>query len=615
MNRRWISAAVFGLWATINNTTLAAVNVCDEASLRAAVAGGGNITFNCDGTIVLSSPLVITQNVTLNATGHNVTISGNDQVRIFEVGYGFSLHLINLTISHGLAQGTNGAPRQPGGNADGGAVWCSNLGTFRAKDCRFFNNRAVGGAGGDAILGPPGSGGFARGGAIFGTSAIYLTNCVFTANSVEGGSGGGPEPGGAPIHGQPGDSHGGAILSLNGPVTVQNCTFTSNAAATTGGAMNSWISQVNISNSVFVANTAAYGGALFSQANPPLAVSHSVFAGNSASGQGGAIAAAALNLSKSYFVSNSVSGKPATLQPNPTPGGSASGGALSLGAGEIVDCTFQHNIARGGDGLNSPSLNAGSGTGGAIHTAGGVRTTVRNSTFVHNVASSGVGQRFDAGAVGGALACVSGELRIEYSTIASNAAVSFTNSAYGGGVAQFAGGALALVYLYDSILSGNTTNGAFGDNAHPAFMNGGNNVSSDGTPVSGLTTNNVDPRIGPLVDNGGPVPTMALLTGSPALNFGQPNLCPPADARGVLRPQDGACDAGAFEQTFMRLRTLPNLDVEVSYLGVPNERYIIAYSFNLIDWQDTDAPLLGGPMTWGFPGTALSVFFRVKLLP
>ena len=403
-------------------------------------------------------------------------------------------------------------------------------------------------------------------------------------------------------------------MAFNGPLTVQNCSFSSNTAATTGGAINSWVSPASFSNCVFVGNTAPFGGALFGQAgSPPISVSNSVFAGNSAR-QGGAIGAANLKVSQSYFVSNSVIGNPATLQPNPTPGGSASGGAVSLAAGEIIDCTFQHNIARGGDGLASPSLNAGSGMGGAIHTSG-TSTTVRNSTFVHNVASSGVGQRFDAGALGGALSCVSGELRIEYSTIASNAAVSLTTPAYGGGVAQVAAGAASVVYLSSSILSGNTTNGAFGGNVYPAMMNGSKNVSSDGTPVSVLTTNNVDPRIGPLADNGGRVPTMALLAGSPAIDFGQPNLCPPADARGVLRPQNGACDAGAFEQTFMRLRTLPNLDVEVSYFGVPNEKYIIGYSFDLIDWREPDTPLLGGPMAWEFPGTARSVVFRVKLLP
>jgi hypothetical protein len=46
--------AVFGWWGP-TNLALAAVSVCDEPTLRGAVAGGGQITFDCDGIIVLSS--------------------------------------------------------------------------------------------------------------------------------------------------------------------------------------------------------------------------------------------------------------------------------------------------------------------------------------------------------------------------------------------------------------------------------------------------------------------------------------------------------------------------------------------------------------------------------
>jgi hypothetical protein len=77
----------------------------------------------------------------------------------------------------------------------------------------------------------------------------------------------------------------------------------------------------------------------------------------------------------------------------------------------------------------------------------------------------------------------------------------------------------------------------------------------------------------------------------------------------------GKCDIGAFEQTFMSLRYTPGLSAVVSYFGVPNERYVIGYSFDLINWQEVDEPSPGGPMSWEFPGTALEVFFQVKLLP
>lgn len=62
--------------------------------------------------------------------------------------------------------------------------------------------------------------------------------------------------------------------------------------------------------------------------------------------------------------------------------------------------------------------------------------------------------------------------------------------------------------------------------------------------------------LGPLQDNGGPVPTHALLTGSKAIDAIPLSACTdqspsPApvtvDARGVTRGLDGACDIGAFE--------------------------------------------------------------------
>ena len=55
----------------------------------------------------------------------------------------------------------------------------------------------------------------------------------------------------------------------------------------------------------------------------------------------------------------------------------------------------------------------------------------------------------------------------------------------------------------------------------------------------------IDPRLGPLQDNGGPTPTHALLLGSPAIDAS--SACPATDQRGVTRPQGAGCDIGAFE--------------------------------------------------------------------
>jgi PKD repeat protein len=57
--------------------------------------------------------------------------------------------------------------------------------------------------------------------------------------------------------------------------------------------------------------------------------------------------------------------------------------------------------------------------------------------------------------------------------------------------------------------------------------------------------------LGPLQDNGGPTFTHKLLTGSPAINAGNPNFTPPPfyDQRGpgFDRVRDGRVDIGAFE--------------------------------------------------------------------
>ena len=57
------------------------------------------------------------------------------------------------------------------------------------------------------------------------------------------------------------------------------------------------------------------------------------------------------------------------------------------------------------------------------------------------------------------------------------------------------------------------------------------------------------PGLGPLANNGGPTLTHALLTGSPALNAGNPAIVdPPAtDQRGDARIVQGRIDVGAVE--------------------------------------------------------------------
>jgi hypothetical protein len=83
----------------------------------------------------------------------------------------------------------------------------------------------------------------------------------------------------------------------------------------------------------------------------------------------------------------------------------------------------------------------------------------------------------------------------------------------------------------------------------------GDGTGSDITNTNGNQVGNVppnsspiDPRLGPLVDNGGPTRTHALLLGSPAIDAASTPDCPTTDQRGVLRPQGAACDIGSYER-------------------------------------------------------------------
>jgi hypothetical protein len=68
----------------------------------------------------------------------------------------------------------------------------------------------------------------------------------------------------------------------------------------------------------------------------------------------------------------------------------------------------------------------------------------------------------------------------------------------------------------------------------------GNQVGTSGSPI--------DPRIGPLANNGGPTRTHALLAGSPAIDAASAADCPATDQRGVSRPQGTGCDIGSYEK-------------------------------------------------------------------
>jgi len=269
------------------------------------------------------------------------------------------------------------------------------------------------------------------------------------------------------------------------------------------------------------------------------------------------------------------------------------GGNYGAGINNNGTLTINSSTISGNFAFTFCTHSACSSYGGGIGNPGTL--TINNSTISGNSASAschfGTCQSYSYG--GGIFN--SGRLTMNNSTLSGNGAGVMCAElqgycvAVGGGIVNFSTGTLA---INNSTLSGNDTSGQchygvqcrayvggvynfhyesaatiqnsivssnLGGNCY-AIGSNGHNLSSDGTcyfnNVGDL--NDTDPKLGPLQNNGGPTQTMALSSGSPAIDAGNPSGCTDAqgnllrtDQRGMPRPDTedpGGCDMGAYER-------------------------------------------------------------------
>jgi hypothetical protein len=250
---------------TFNPVDCSVVNNLSDSgnygTLRFAVdnaPAGTTITFESGltGTIKLTSMLpVINKNLTIDASGANVTISGQSQYRIFEVDGG-TVTVKNLTIADGNTNGNgggllikngivtidgvsftnnktvgdNGNSIQQyftgdGGNGaavNGGAIFIST-GSLIIKNSQFNGNNAIGGNGGNGWTGNGGTGADGCGGAIFADAGtIVITNSQFSGDGSIGGNAGNTNRGYA---GNAGNGKGGSVFINTGSLTITNSQF------------------------------------------------------------------------------------------------------------------------------------------------------------------------------------------------------------------------------------------------------------------------------------------------------------------------------------------------------------------------------------------------------
>jgi hypothetical protein len=214
------------------------------------------------------------------------------------------------------------------------------------------------------------------------------------------------------------------------------------------------------------------------------------------------------------------------------------GATVQVGAATVIDSQITDNIGTGivlGGGSHvftgtTISGNVARFGGGGVSSNDG-DTQITNCTISDNSADDG----------GAGIRYFFGSVEVTSSTITGNAAGAMSSAEGGGGILVSAGGDHR-VLLRNTIVAGNSSASTGPDVQGDVFSFGYNLIgqpdNSTGwlaTDRTGTSANPIDPRLGPLQDNGGPTPTHAVLAGSPAIGTGDPALRSTLDQRGAQR--------------------------------------------------------------------------------
>jgi hypothetical protein len=500
--------------STLTVTTLADTGVAGDGSLRgeiAAAAPGDTIKFapGLSGTIALSSDLTIDRNLTIRG---NRDAAGNPRVALSRGG---AQGGTDLVVNAGVTASVSGLTFTGGsehallnhgsltldhvavsGNQIGYYIGfvphqfngtINNDGTLDVRDSRITDNTVN-------LLADSGPADVSGGGAgIWNAGTLTVADSTIANNASPAG------------YSSLNISYGGGIVNYGGTATITRCTLTGNSASLGGG---------------------IYSGG----SNGSLTVSASTIAGNSTIGEGGGI---------------DVFGCAASITDCTISGNTASndGGGVELfyltttsqDAATLTRCTVADNTSGfDGGGLSLPRKGL---------------VTVTDSTIAGNVAGNGAG------------------IYVLAATRITGATLTLLNSTVAGNQASGAGGGLYVgttlvsstqVTLTDTLVAGNTAATGGPDVSGPLLATSAYNLIGNGDGSTGLANgtngnlvgtaaSSIDPRLGPLQNNGGPTLTMALLTGSPAIDAGNNSNAPAHDQRGFARIVGGTIDIGAFE--------------------------------------------------------------------
>ena len=341
--RSWAQTAYAQTLAlfTVNNTNDSGAGSLRQAILDAnAAAGADEIVFRLSGsgvkTITLTSgQLEISDQLLISGLGRNqLTISGNNSSRVFQVNIGANLTLRGLTLENGK-------------NDTGGAI--VNFGKLDIRNSAFRNNSGRIGA---AI---------SNGGGAIGGGAITVSGTTLSLDNVQ-------------FSNNASDVYG--AIESQGTATIRRCTFNNNISrSSSGGAIvNQPTGILRVERSTFTQNKApGNGGGILNYGQ--LTVNDSSFISNEATfGNGGGIYNTGIYSKATAIVSYS------SFQTNTAMNG---GGIFNANSG---DMTIEFSTLENNQAANRLGDNQTANGGGIFNASGTVR--VKESQIRKNLATN-----------------------------------------------------------------------------------------------------------------------------------------------------------------------------------------------------------------------------------
>ena len=323
-------------------------------------------------------------------------------------------------------------------------------------------------------------------------------------------------------------------ISSDNAVTISGLNMTGGKVTTDSGAgiYNDQNNILTLSHCEVGGNLAGMGGGIFSR-NATLIINDSAIEDNSASGGGAGIYNSGASSGNATLTINN-----STVNNNWCSSGLGGGIYNDSGFSGNATLTITNSILMS----NNAVLGGGIYNDGAV--SGNAALTITNTTFSINSATN----------TGGGI-CNDG--------ISGNARLAVTNCTFSGNRATVGGGicndgrnlGVATLTIANTILHvGPAGSGANLVNNSGTITSLGFNLSSDdaSTYLNGTgDQNSTDPMLGPIQDNGGSTLTYELLSGSPAIDAGDPNFTPPPDydqrGPGYPRVLGNRVDIGSFE--------------------------------------------------------------------